>query len=106
MHDHASDARRLLETDVCPRRAGVGGLVDARAPRRRLAIVLLARPRIDDLRIRRSDGEIAESILRHRVEDREPERASIRGLPDPARGRGYIYGCGVGWVDLDVMDAP
>ena len=106
MQTHAADAAASSSRPTCcPRRAAVGRAIDAAAPRRALAIVLLARSGPDDLRVAGEDREIAEGVVGLAVEDRRPERAVVRRLPDAARGRGDVDGRGILRIDLDVVDA-
>ena len=98
-------ARVSVEADVRPRRAGVGRAIDAAAPRRALSVVLLAGSGPDDLRVAREDREIAEGVVRLALEDRLPERAVIRRLPDAARRRGDVDRRRIFRIDFDVVDA-
>ena len=51
MNGDTTDVMRIGETDPFPRRAGVGRLVHAVAPRRALTIICLARPHPHDVRV-------------------------------------------------------
>src|SRR5205085_4550475 len=60
VHTHARDLVSLLEADVLPRAAAVGGLVDAVAARDIAADRRLAHADIDHVRVRLGDGDRAD----------------------------------------------
>src|SRR5439155_810422 len=91
--------------ETAPGSAAVGGLVDAAAPRRALAVVLFTGASPDDPRVAGENGEVAEGVVRLAVEDRLPERALIGGLPDAARRGGDIYGRRIFGVDFHIVDS-
>src|SRR5262249_60501891 len=82
------DLRRLVEADVRPRLAGVGGLVHAVTER---ALHRVAAARIDDVRIggRNLDRADAGDVSGF-VEHREPRGAGARALPDAAGGHAHL----------------
>ena len=84
MNANAPDVPRLFQTKMSPRLARVGAAVDAVPPRGALAVVLLARPGPEDVRVRGGDGEVAEGAHRLPLEDRLPRRPLVRRLPQPA----------------------
>ena len=90
MHDDAGDALRFAQTDVRERLAAIGRLVDAVAERRALPVVRLARPDVDDVRIRLRDRDVADRVRRVGVEDRRELDAVVRGLPDPRGGEADV----------------
>src|SRR4030095_1212860 len=102
-HD-ASDRARVVQAEVGPRAAGVGGAVDAAAPRRALAIVVLAAAGPDDLRVAFEDRERAEGVVGLTAEDIGPGDALVGRLPDAAGGRGDVDDRGILRVDLQVVD--
>src|SRR5262249_21968385 len=85
--DDAADVARLLETDVLPGLAAVGGLVHAVAPRDAVARVVLAGADPHDVGVGRRHRDGTDAQGRLVVEDRLPAVAAVGGLPDAA-GRG------------------
>ena len=67
--DDAADALGFLQPDVHELLAAVGGLVDAGAERRALAVVRLAGADVDDVRVRRRERDVADRRHRILVED-------------------------------------
>ena len=85
------DRLRLLQADVRPRLAGVGGLVDAVALDDVAAQLGLAHPGVDDVGIRRRDRDGADRRgLDLLVGDRPPRQAAVGRLPDAAAGRAEV----------------
>src|SRR5262249_54852734 len=85
--DHLADLPRVVETEMRPGLAGVAGSVHTVAVRDLRPHVRLAGADIDDVGIRRGDGNRANGGDRLRVEDRLPRAARVRRLPDAAAPR-------------------
>ena len=105
VHDDAADALRFVQPDVLEFLAAVGGLVDAGAERRALAVVRLSGPDVDDVGVRRRNRDVADRGNRVLVEDRRPGGAVVGGLPDAAGREADIDGRRVALDDGDVVDA-
>ena len=105
MDDHAADRLGFLQPDILEGLAGVGGLVDAGAERRALAVVGLAGADVEDVGIRLRQGEVADRRHRLLVEERRPGRAVVDGLPQAAGRVGDVDHRRVGFIDGDVVDA-
>ena len=103
--DDAADALRLPQAHEHPRLAAVERLIDAVSPGRTLAAVGLARPRPDDIGVRRCDGQIADrkrdSLF---IEDRLPGQAVVDALKNAPRRRGDKNDLCVVDQSLDVID--
>ena len=106
VHHHAADVVRLREAHVLPGLAAVERLVDAVAPGGRLAVVGLAGPRVEDLRVRGCDREVADRGHELVVEDRLERGPVVRRLQDPARGGADVERRRVRLDDREVVDAP
>ena len=90
---HRRDLLRLLEADVLPVPAAVGRAVHAVAVREILAEVGLARPDVDDVVIRRRDGDRTDGCYRGVViGDVVPGGAGVDGLPDATVHRAHVEG--------------
>ena len=92
---NAADLARVLQTDVTPCGAGVGGFKDAVAGRKILANVGLAGSGIDGFRIGGSHGQRADRGHGLAVKNRGPDHSSVGGFPDPAIDRTKVKSCGV-----------
>ena len=97
--DDRSDVVRVAQADVGPRLPAVGRLVHAVAAR------LFAGAGVDDLRIRRRDGERADGRHAGPIEDRRPRLPGVRALPDAAARRAEVVGVRVRRVDGPRGDA-
>src|SRR5439155_18431452 len=82
-----------------------GRSVDAAAPRRTLAVVLLAAAGPDDSRVAVEDRERAERAVRLLAEDVLPGEPLVRGFPDAARRRSDVQNRRILRVDLEVGNA-
>src|SRR5213594_1451251 len=102
----AANLARLLEPDVLPGLAGVGGFVHAVAELDRIAHVGFAGADIDDVRIRRRDSNRANRCRRGRVEHRRPGAPAIRGFPNAAAYRTKIKSLRLSDDAADGVDAP
>src|SRR5213078_421636 len=87
--DDRADVVRIAQTDVDPRLATVGRLVDAVAAR------FLAGAGVQNLRVRRRDRQRADRSDASLVEDRRPGLSGVAGFPDAAAGRAEVIGVGV-----------
>ena len=76
-----ADVLRVVETDVRPRRAGIGRLVHAIAVSNRVAQRGFAASDVNDVRRRRSDGDRTDRRDRLRIEHRRPHPSRIDRLP-------------------------
>ena len=88
--EDAADLPRVIEADVRPRLACVGGFVDAVAERDLRTHVGLARSNIKHVRIRRRDADCPDRWHGLRVENRIPGAARIFRFPDAAADRAEI----------------
>ena len=104
MDDDRADLADLLP-DVLPGLAGVGGLVDAVADGDVAADVGLAGADVDDVRVRRGDGDGADGRGRLVVEDRPEGQPAVGGLPDAAGGGGGVVGERIAGHAADAADA-
>ena len=89
------DFRDLLgvaQAEVCPRLAGVGGLVDAVARGQVWARQPFSTPDINNVGVGERDADPADGSSRLIVEDRLPGPAGVGGLPDAAVADAYIKG--------------
>ena len=88
VHDDGGDLPRVVEAEVCPGAALIGGPVDAVAERRRLAAHrMLAHTGVDHVRIARRHGERADgAVAQLAVGDVAPADAGVVGAPDAAAG--------------------
>src|SRR5262249_33678707 len=87
------DLRRLLEADVRPGLARVGGLVHTVTAR---ALHGVAGAGVDDVRIARRDLNGADAVhVRELTEDRRPRHAGAGGFPDPARRSADVEDAGL-----------
>ena len=82
--DDLRDLLAVAQTVVRPRLAGVGGLVDAVARREIGALKSFTAPDVDDVGIRRRDGDGANRAGRLVVEDGRPGTTKVVRLPDAA----------------------
>jgi hypothetical protein len=96
---------RLGESHVLERRAAVGRLVDAAAPRRALAIVRLAGANPYQVRIRLRDRDVADRDQPLVLELGDERRAVVGGLPDATMRRAYVVNRGIRLVHRQVGDA-
>ena len=90
VHHDAPHVARLLEPGQAPALAPVGGVVDALAPRRAVAVVGLARAHPDLQGVRRRQGQVAHGLVGRVVEDRRPGGAVVVALPHAARRRAHV----------------
>src|SRR5690606_24931765 len=91
---NAADAARGFQSDVGPRPAAIGRLVDTVAPGVRAQGLAFARPDPDDLRVTGRDRDVADR--RHVVvEDGAPCGAVVRRLPHTAAGEAHVHGLAV-----------
>ena len=84
MHEDARDVLRVFEADVRPGLSGVSGLVHAVAVGDVAADAGFAGANVDDVGVRRSDGDRADGHDGGLVRERRPRRAAVHGLPDAA----------------------
>src|SRR5438874_2080292 len=95
----------VVQAEIGPRGAAVGRAVDAAAPGRALAIVVLAGSGPDDVRVAREDREGTERVVGLPLEDRLPGDALVRRFPDAAaRGRD-VEDRGISGIDLEIVNA-
>src|SRR5262249_52127320 len=93
MNDVLADAPALREPHVLPRRARVGGLVDAVALHIAVADgTSFARAGPDGLGIAGRDRKRADRLRALLIEDRDPALAGVGRLPDAARRRARVVG--------------
>ncbi len=92
MDGDAADLGGLLEPDVLPAPAAVGGAVDAVAPGVRPQRVPLAGADPDDVGVGGGDGHVGDRPRALVVEDRRPGGAGVPGLPEPAGGQARVDG--------------
>src|SRR5262249_20718413 len=102
----AADVARLLDAEVLPGLAAVGGAIGPVAPGDAVARVALAGADPDDVRVGRGHGDGADAQGRLVVEDRRPGGAVVGRLPDAAGGRGDVHDRRVVLDDGDIDDAP
>ena len=103
--DDARDRLRLFQPDVGEGLAAVGRLVDAVAERRGLAVVRLAGADVDDVRVARMDGDVADRGGGVGVEHRLERHAVVLRLPHAADGVAKVDDVGIGLRHRDVVDA-
>ena len=103
--DDPIDVPRVAQPHVREGRATVGGLVHALAPARGLAIVRLAGADPDEIRVRLRHRDVADRHEPLVLQERGPQSAVGRGLPDAAVGRAHIVERRILLVDGDVRDA-
>src|SRR5207248_3053692 len=82
--DDRGDLLAVVEAEVLPRFAGVGGFVDAVAGGEIGTLQTFAAANVDDVRIGRRNGDRADRAGRLIVEDRRPDAAVVGRLPDAA----------------------
>ena len=82
--DDLRDLLAVSQAQVGPGLPGVGGLVDAVARGQIRPLQSLAAPDVDDVRVRRREGDGADRPARLVVEDREPGAPVVGRLPDAA----------------------
>ena len=107
MHDDLADASDFLETDVLPRRARIGRLVDAVAHHVRVA----DGPRFagagpHNSRVRRRNRECPDRLHTLVIEDRPEGARAVGRLPDATRGGAEIVGRCVAGDTRHGSDAP
>ncbi len=102
-HD-ARDGLRLAQADVLEGPAAIGGLVDAVAKRRRLAIVRLSGADIDDVRIGGMDGDVADRRGRVLLEHRLPRSAVVLRLEHAPDRVAHVDDVGIRLRHGDVVD--
>src|SRR5215471_14720926 len=78
------DHLAVEEAEMRPGRAGIGRLVEAVAGREVRPNDSSTRPDVNDVRIRRRDGDRADRAGRLTVEERLPGRAVVRRAPHAA----------------------
>ena len=105
MNHHAADVMGVGEAHVLPGLAAVGGLVNAVAPGRTLAIVGFAGADPDDRRIGRRDGDVADGGDAFLVEDRLPGGAIVGGFPDAAGSHADKNNIRIAFDDCEIVDA-
>src|ERR1044071_9328001 len=89
--EHRWDLFRVVEAEVLPRAAGVGGFVDAIALSDPPAGDQVAHADVDDVRVGRGHGDGADRRgFFDRVEDGVPGLAGARRFPDPAHGEADV----------------
>ena len=86
------DLLRVAQTEVRPRPAGVGRLVDAVAGREVGTMEAFPAADVDDVGVGRRDGDGADRPGRLVVEDRLPDAAGVGRLPDAAVHCRHIEG--------------
>ena len=84
MDDDAADLLDVAETDVRPGAAAVGRLEDAVADAEVGTVQAFAASDVEDVGMRRRDGDVADRSGGRLVEDRLPGAAVVVGLPDAA----------------------
>src|SRR5207249_2665721 len=89
------DLAPLVQAEMAPRPAAVGGLVDAVACGEVRPLEALAAADVDHVRARRSDGDRTDGAGRLIVEDRPPGPAVVLGLPDPAVDGAHVEDVGL-----------
>ncbi len=87
VHDDAADVHRVLEAEVLPRLAAVGGAVDAVPVGNAALAVVLPRADPDDVRVVGVERDAPDRERAFRVEDRRPRDPGVLGLPDAADRR-------------------
>src|ERR1700687_285685 len=94
--DHnPADLARVLQADVIPRCAAVGGFVDAVAGRDVRTNVGLAGSGINGFRLGGSHGKRADRAHRLAIKNRLPDNSGIVCFPYPAIDRAKIKSCRV-----------
>jgi len=89
--DHGRNVMRIVEADVRPREACVGGFVHP------VAFGLLAGADVNDVGIRRRDCHRPNRGYALAIEDGSPHGAAIGGFPSTAAGRAHVIdGCVAG----------
>ena len=81
----------VLQPDVRPGLAGVGGLVDAVAPAHALAVRALTGADPDDVGVRLEDRDVADRVHRLALEHRLPGDAVVARAEDAAGGRRDVH---------------
>ena len=97
--DDGADVARVLQADVGPGGAGVGGSVNA------VAVGLLTCADDDDVVIRGGDGEVADGGDVLIVEDGFPGYSCVGGFPDAAAGQAHVIRGGVAGNSCNGGDA-
>ena len=103
---HPTDLPRVVETDVGPVLAGIGGLIHPVAVRDLRPHVAFTGADVDDVRIRIRDGDGANRRHRLRIEDRQPGPPRVRRLPDAAADRAHVERVGLARHAADAVHAP
>src|SRR6185436_3836993 len=93
--DDAPDVMGVGKTHELPFLSAVGGLVDAIAPGRTLAVIGFARSDPDNIGVGLRNGDVTDRTGRLIIEEGFPGRAVISGLEDTA-------GCGADIDDFGV----
>src|SRR6185437_354369 len=101
-----ADGLRVLEAEVRPVFAAVGGSPDAVSDRRALAVVGLAGADVDDVRVVGGDADCADGLVGLLVEHRLPVRAAVLRLPDAAGREAGVHDHGIVVRAGDVVHAP
>ncbi len=87
---HLRDLLAVAQAQVHPRRAAVGGLVDAVADREIRTMQPFAAADVNNVRIRRRNFDCTDRASRLLIKDRLPGPPKVIGLPDPAIHGAYI----------------
>ena len=104
--DHAGDGLRFLQAHVRRTSSAVGGLVDAGAERRALAVVRLAGADVDDVGVRRRQTAMSPIEATGCSSKIGVQRgAVVLGLPDAAGRVADVDRRRIALVDRDVVDA-
>ena len=103
---NARDVVRVGQPQVRPRAPGVGGAVDAGAPRRALPVLRLARADPDDVGVRRRHRHVAHRGRRFVLEDVLEGDAGVLRLPHAAAGGADVEDARVRLDHGQVRHAP
>src|SRR5205823_3272181 len=104
--DHnASDRLCVVESEMMPRFAAIGGAPNAVADRGTLAVVGLAGSDVDNIRVGGRDADCADRFVGHVVELRLPVVAAVGGLPKAAGSEGDVDGHRILLGARNVVDA-
>ena len=105
IHRDAVNRLRVIQTEVSPGLAAVCGAANTVANRGTLAVVGFAHPDVDDIGVRRRNGNRANGFVRHIVELRLPVIAAVCRLPKAAGGKADIEKHRVFGGSLNIIEA-
>src|SRR5262249_50092737 len=99
MDDDLADLESVLEPHVRPRLTAVGGFGNAGAVRKGVAWIVLTRAHPDDLRVGRSDADIADGDCILVIELMLKSDAVVFRLEQAARCRGHPVNAGILFIN-------